>query len=77
MSLESLAQARIRVLESDQLEEVTPTLETTVGTREDNEADAVSLKYHVSGRDFDDSNEQTGSGVGREKAKWLPVLRAQ
>ena len=31
MSLESLAQARIRVLESDQLEEVTPTLEAAIG----------------------------------------------
>ena len=31
MSLESLAQARIRVLESDQLEEVTPALETAIG----------------------------------------------
>jgi len=31
MSLESLAQARIRVLESDQLEEVTPALEAAIG----------------------------------------------
>ena len=31
MSLESLAQTRIRVLESDQLEEVTPTLEAAIG----------------------------------------------
>lgn len=31
MSLESLAQARVRILETDQLEEVTPALEAAIG----------------------------------------------
>jgi hypothetical protein len=54
MSLDSLAQARIRLIQPDpdQLpEEVNPTLETATSQKDNNEADAASPTHHVTGRD--------------------------
>jgi len=51
MSLESLAQTRLRLIEPDQSEEVTPALEPAIGKKKNNKTDAVSPIHHITGRD--------------------------
>ena len=51
MSLYSLTQARIRPIEPNDLEVVTPALEPAIGEKGTGEADAVSPIHHINGRD--------------------------
>ena len=51
MNLDSLTQTRTQLIKPDQLEEVTPALETATGQKDNNKTDAVSPIHHVAGRD--------------------------
>jgi hypothetical protein len=50
MSLDGLTQARIRLIEPDHLEDVTPTLESATGRKPNNEATRRALMHHLAGR---------------------------
>ncbi len=52
MSLDGLTQARIRLIEPDHLEDVTPTLESATGRKPNNEATRRALIHHLAGRDL-------------------------